>query len=76
MTTPRVSFSDLWQTGRAASARTYWGAEAVRLRTLWWLQDNAVLPIARRSAARWTAGRPVPSWWRAFLILLLTRVDD
>jgi hypothetical protein len=64
---------DTW---RANAARVYWRAEAGRLRTIWWLQDHAVLPIARRSAARCTAGRPVPGWWRTLLILLLTRTDD
>lgn len=76
MTTPRVPFRDAWQARRTVAASVYWRAEAVRLRALCWLQDRAVLPIARRSAARWTAGRPVPAWWRAFLIALLTRVDD
>jgi hypothetical protein len=54
----------------------YWRAENVRLRTLWSLQDRIVLPVARVSAARWIAGKNVPAWWRAFLILLLTRADE
>jgi hypothetical protein len=58
------------------AATVYWCAESIRLRTLWWLQDGIVLPIARLSAARWTAGRPVPGWWRALLVFLLTRVED
>jgi hypothetical protein len=61
---------------RSETARIYWRAEDTRLHTLWWLQDWAVMPIARLSAARWSAGRPVPAWWRAFLVLLLTRTDD
>jgi hypothetical protein len=61
---------------RPAVAAAYWGAEDARCRTLWWLQDWIVLPVARRSAARWTAGRPVPDWWRALLIVLLTRAED
>jgi hypothetical protein len=76
VTTPRVPFRDVWRMCRTDAASAYWRAEDLRLRALWWLQDQAVLPIARRSAARWTAGRPVPTWWRAFLILLLTRIDD
>jgi hypothetical protein len=76
MTSPSEPFRDKSELWRANAARVYWRAENIRLRTLWWLQDRAVLPIARRSAARWAAGRPVPAWWRALLILLLTRVDD
>ena len=72
----REKSRDVWYIGRRQAANAYWHAEAMRLRTLWWLQDWAVMPIARRSAARWTAGKSVPGWWRAFLILLLTRADD
>jgi hypothetical protein len=53
----------------------YWRAETIRLRTLSALQEGIVLPIARLSAARWMAGKPVPAWWRALLVVLLTRVD-
>ncbi len=61
---------------RLTPATVYWRAEAIRVGTLCWLQDEIVLPIARLSAARWTAGRPVPAWWRAFLVVLLTRAED
>jgi len=73
---PRQPFRGTWDRCRITAPRLYWRAEAVRLRTLWWLQDWAVMPIARRSAARWSAGKSVPAWWRAFLIVLLTRADD
>jgi hypothetical protein len=76
MTTPRVPFRDVRQTCRNQALSAYWRAENGRLHTLWWLQDQVVLPVARVSAARWIAGKPVPAWWRAFLILLLTRADD
>ena len=58
------------------AAVVYWRAEAVRLFALRWVQDEIVLPIARPSAARWAAGKPVPAWWRALLIVLLTRAED
>ena len=73
---PREPFRGTWDVCRITAPRLYWRAEAVRLRALWWLQDWAVMPIARRSAARWSAGKSVPAWWRAFLIVLLTRADD
>jgi hypothetical protein len=73
---PRERFRDVWETCRSEAARIYWRAEDTRLHTVWWLQDSAVLPIARLSAARWSAGRSVPAWWRAFLVLLLTRPDE
>jgi len=73
---PRELFRDAWEMWRISAASVYWRAEAIRVHMGWGLQDGIVLPIARVSAARWTAGRPVPGWWRALLVLLLTRADD
>ena len=61
---------------RADAVYTYWRAEAIRLRALWWLEDMTLRSLANWSLRRLAAGRRVPHWWSALLVLLLTGEGD